>query len=378
MNFDLGISKEMFFEKYFEKNIFLQRNAIQIPDFWGEINALFDRTEARAPFIRIFKNGPVAEHSFIEAFNDIGVSKRKLIKSAVHEYLRNGATVIFNRAEISSSLVRGLCRNVAEFAGMPTLANAYLAFGGDGTFGDHWDTHDVFVVQVVGKKHWKVYEPTFEFPLANQTSKDVKKSRPPQPILDCVLERGDCLYIPRGWWHNALPTDGETFHLTIGLHTPPTIDYISWVARNVLSRHPKMRQSIFHSREHEKLSEMRALIEEQLFSRENLDAFFEALSSEQKPTTGFSIELCRSDKNLPDDLIIKKTGELREQMIEAASSVGTTLIQNSKAILLKLKNRNADTVGSLKINSQISSLEIGDAIKFLVEHELVELRGSFK
>lgn len=378
MEFELGISSEVFFDQYFEKKLLLQRNAIQTPDFWNEINALFDRTEARAPFIRIFKDGPVPERSFIETFYDIGVPKRKLIKSAVHEYLRKGATVVFNRAEICSSLVRNLCRNVAQFAGMPTLANAYLAFGGDGSFGDHWDTHDVFVIQVVGKKHWKVYEPTFEFPLANQTSKDVKRSRPDQPVLDCVLERGDCLYIPRGWWHNAMPMDGETFHLTIGLHTPPTIDYISWVARNVLSKHPEMRQSIFQSRDYDKFSEMRPLIEEQIFSKKNLEYFFEALASEQRSTNAFSIELCRPKKSLSDDLIIQKTGELHDKAIEAASCGSDTLIQNSKTVLLHLNGRHADTLGSIRHKTRIPALELIESIEFLVEREFLELRGSFE
>ncbi|MBC8726698.1 hypothetical protein F6X37_36005 [Paraburkholderia sp. 31.1] len=43
------------------------------------------------------------------------------------------------------------------------------------------------------------------------------------------------LYIPRGWWHEAAPLMGEpTFHLAIGAHTAKLVDYLVWIANEVL------------------------------------------------------------------------------------------------------------------------------------------------
>ena len=36
--------------------------------------------------------------------------------------------------------------------------NAYMTFGPGGAFAMHYDSHDVFVLQVHGSKHWFIYD----------------------------------------------------------------------------------------------------------------------------------------------------------------------------------------------------------------------------
>jgi ribosomal protein L16 Arg81 hydroxylase len=45
-----------------------------------------------------------------------------------------------------------------------------------------------------------------------------------------MLSDGDLLYIPRGWWHVAMPLDEPTLHLTVGVNNPTGADLLSWFA----------------------------------------------------------------------------------------------------------------------------------------------------
>jgi len=82
-------------------------------------------------------------------------------------------------------------------------------------------------LQLFGKKSWKVYGPSRLHPL----SKDVEENAtPPQEVLwEGMLEDGDLLYIPRGWWHVATPVNEPTLHLTIGFSNPTGVDLLAWL-----------------------------------------------------------------------------------------------------------------------------------------------------
>jgi len=51
-----------------------------------------------------------------------------------------------------------------------------------------------------------------------------------------MLKSEDLLYIPLGWWHVAVPIDEPTLHLTVGLHRPTGLDFVSWYAERLRSQ----------------------------------------------------------------------------------------------------------------------------------------------
>lgn len=108
-----------------------------------------------------------------------------------------------------------LCRSLESFLTHPFQANAYLSPAGAQGLRIHHDTHDVFVVQVEGSKHFDVYQPAVELPVSGQ---HWSADEPPgEPAITVDLQPGDCLYMPRGWRHRAYTTDSYSLHLTIGL-----------------------------------------------------------------------------------------------------------------------------------------------------------------
>src|SRR5690606_25912545 len=118
----------------------------------------------------------------------------------------------------------------ANFANAQTITSGYAAFSSKSSYKSHWDTRDVYAVQLIGKKRWIIKAPNFPNPLYMQQTKHFTDIEEPDDIyMDIVLEPGDVLYIPRGWWHNPLPLDGETFHLAIGTFPPTGFEYTSWI-----------------------------------------------------------------------------------------------------------------------------------------------------
>jgi hypothetical protein len=47
---------------------------------------------------------------------------------------------------------------------------------------------------------------------------------PGATVLDIVVEPGDTLYLPRGWLHEALTSDEDSLHLTIGVNVVTWLD----------------------------------------------------------------------------------------------------------------------------------------------------------
>jgi hypothetical protein len=76
---------------------------------------------------------------------------------------------------------------------------------------------------VNGGKRWLVYDPLLELPLKHQRYSQ-KLGEPGEPVADLTLEAGDTLYLPRGWLHEALTSETDSLHITVGVVTYTWLD----------------------------------------------------------------------------------------------------------------------------------------------------------
>jgi hypothetical protein len=134
-----------------------------------------------------------------------------------------GATIVLQGLHLSRPAVGAFCRSLERTLGHPAQANAYYTPRSAQGLPVHHDTHDVFVLQVAGEKRWLVYEPALELPLKNQRY-SAELGPPGDPVEDRVLRAGDMLYLPRGWLHEALTSDTDSLHLTIGVNVVTWLD----------------------------------------------------------------------------------------------------------------------------------------------------------
>jgi hypothetical protein len=144
---------------------------------------------------------------------------------AVLEEFTRGATVVLQGLHLTWTPLARYCRELEAFLGHPVQANAYYTPARSQGLPVHHDTHDVLVLQVSGSKRWLVYDPVFELPLKHQRY-SAEMGDPGPTVMDVVLRAGDTLYLPRGWLHEALTSDEDSLHLTVGVSVITWLDAV--------------------------------------------------------------------------------------------------------------------------------------------------------
>jgi hypothetical protein len=234
----IPIDHSEFYGEYFEKQYFYAPKVTDIGILTlDDLNdVLFTLEPEKYEDVKVMLEGRVPAGGYASSYQDLDKFRQRIMPDKLNALFRSGATLVINRLDLKSRKIACACQIVSVLYELKTVANGYLALGGKGTFGQHWDTHDVFALQLFGRKRWRIFRPTLRLPLEHQTSASVKDTCPKVPMFDRVLQAGDLLYIPRGWWHEAIPLENEpTFHLAIGAHTAKLIDYLVWVAEHYLT-----------------------------------------------------------------------------------------------------------------------------------------------
>ena len=137
----------------------------------------------------------------------------------------SGATIVLQALHLYRPPLASFCRQLEAALGHPVQANAYYTPRGSQGLPVHHDTHDVFVLQVAGHKRWLVYEPALELPLRDQRYAP-ELGEPGDAVLDETLSPGDTLYLPRGWLHEAVTSEADSLHVTVGVNVITALDAV--------------------------------------------------------------------------------------------------------------------------------------------------------
>jgi hypothetical protein len=187
------------------------------------VDELVSRRGLRTPFVRVAKNGSTLPDSAFTAGGGTGAgiadqaSDDKLLR-----LFADGATIVLQGLHRTWEPVLTFTQDLAAHLGHPVQVNAYVTPAQNTGFSDHYDVHDVFVLQVAGEKRWRIREPVHTSPLRDQPWTDrraaVEEAAERPPLLEETLRPGDCLYLPRGYLHAASALGDVSTHLTIGVH----------------------------------------------------------------------------------------------------------------------------------------------------------------
>jgi ribosomal protein L16 Arg81 hydroxylase len=194
---------------------------------WEKLTDLLNFHQLKYPDLRLALDGKVLN----ESDND------NLIK-----WCQEGATLIVDQVHKLMPEIAAFTSEIRYDIGYNTQINAYGSWPGKQGFSSHYDTHEVFILQIEGRKQWYVFTDTIKYPLPDQKSTAFS---PPEtePYLSCILNPGDVLYIPRGHWHYAIALDEPSLHLTLGVHCKTGIDLLEWFV-NELRQQETWRQSL--------------------------------------------------------------------------------------------------------------------------------------
>lgn len=138
----------------------------------------------------------------------------------VWDYFNNGCSLRMLNPQTFSNSVWKMCSGLQEFFGCFVGANTYLTPPSTQGFAPHYDDVEVFMLQVEGRKRWKVY-PNFENDqLPRKSSRNYHPNEVKQKMeIYEILNPGDVLYVPRGWIHQGECLAGEhSLHVTISTY----------------------------------------------------------------------------------------------------------------------------------------------------------------
>ncbi|EHU1230674.1 JmjC domain-containing protein [Acinetobacter baumannii] len=230
MLLNFSLDKDIFKNDFLYKKPYLFKSAIDSSGIsWTDVNELYSRGDISHRDFKLMNGYEVPKKEYVESYDNLGAIEYRCITSVLYEYLRNGATLVRNRIK-NEPFVDQISKQIANFAEARTLVGGYAAFSSKSSYKSHWDTRDVYAVQLLGRKRWILRKPNFEFPLFMQQTKNFPDIKEPEEIyMDVILEAGDILYIPRGWWHDPLPLDEETFHLAVATFAPTGFEYMRWL-----------------------------------------------------------------------------------------------------------------------------------------------------
>lgn len=203
---------------------------------WQRLNEALEQHRLDFPRIRLTRDGERLPPDSYISYNTRGhkrVAVPRLRYEKLTKELNNGATLVLDAVDELYESLRALAEALELFFHERIQINAYASWKTSRGFDLHWDDHDVFILQVTGRKQWMIHGMTRAYPLAG----DLKEPKPMAPPLwDHILEAGDLLYIPRGFWHVAYPLNEPTLHLTVGVHNRAGLDLLGWLVNRMRSR----------------------------------------------------------------------------------------------------------------------------------------------
>jgi hypothetical protein len=134
----------------------------------------------------------------------------------VWRHYADGATLVLSQLHAVHAPLAALCRQLERSFGCRVQTNIYLTPTASQGFKTHYDTHDVIVLQVAGRKRWRLYDTPVDLPLRGQRFFPGTYAAV-EPSADFELGPGDVAYVPRGLMHDASTIGEHSLHITVGI-----------------------------------------------------------------------------------------------------------------------------------------------------------------
>ena len=241
----------------------------------------------------------------------------------------DGATVVFNQLHQRLPALAQLTVALGRRFSSRVQTNVYLTPPRAQGFAPHWDTHDVFVLQVRGTKRWSIYDTRVRLPLRGQR---FEPGTPPGNVRDeFELRPGSAVYLPRGLMHSARSTGEASLHVTLGLTAFTWADLLVESVAAAALEEESLRRNLPHgfAREGFPAAERRRLFAEKLAfvqSRFEPEAVWRRLADEVLATdlplfTDLLGQRLREDGLTLRSRVRRRAGLLAEAAVEGETCV---------------------------------------------------------
>lgn len=165
----------------------------------------------------------------------------------VYNAYQKGYSIALYDLEQRWQSLSALTRNLEDFFNHAVNLNAYLTPANSQALTPHFHGEELLILQVEGRKHWRIYEPLSTLQLQSlQVDKDTALS--PENLyplaMDVCLEPGDFLYLPGGWGHEAFTVSYSSLHLSVGVYLYTQRDLLTAVLSSLRQENIEFRRAL--------------------------------------------------------------------------------------------------------------------------------------
>ncbi|XP_078088687.1 ribosomal oxygenase 2 isoform X1 [Mustelus asterias] len=230
-------SKEFFNEYWEQKPLLIQKNDPSVASYYQSLFKFDDLKEICKDDVFYGRD--------VNFCRCVSGKKKVLNKDGKVNYTQlkkdfeqKKATIQFHQPQRFKDELWKIQEKLECFFGSLVGSNVYITPPGSQGLPPHYDDVEVFILQLEGEKHWRLYKPTK--PLAREYSIE-PEDRIGNPTHEFTLKPGDLLYFPRGTIHQAdTPTGGShSTHITISTYQNNTwgdylLDVIPWLVYDTM------------------------------------------------------------------------------------------------------------------------------------------------
>ncbi|MEF7613741.1 cupin domain-containing protein [Aquincola sp. MAHUQ-54] len=214
-----GLSPAAFMRRHWQKKPLLVRQAVpgvQPPVTRAEAFALAARDDVESRLV-------------VQSGEDWRLRRGPLPRAALPPLKQPGWTLLVQGLDLHEAAAHEL---LARFRFVPEarLDDLMVSYATDGGgVGPHLDSYDVFLLQVQGRRRWRIAPPGDATLREGLPLKILARFEPQQ---EWVLEPGDMLYLPPRWGHDGVAEGGDCMTCSIGFRAPSRGE----LARDLLQR----------------------------------------------------------------------------------------------------------------------------------------------
>jgi 50S ribosomal protein L16 3-hydroxylase len=214
-----GLSHEQFMRRYWQKQPLLVRQAL--PGITPPVT--------RQELAQLVANEDV-ESRVVSQFNGKWALRQGPV-AKLPPYSKGNWTALVQGLDMHVPAAHELL-NRFRFVPEARLDDLMISYATDGGgVGPHFDSYDVFLIQVHGQRRWRIGRQGIATTGALREGVPVKLLADFEPEQDFVLDPGDMLYLPPGWAHDGIAV-GECMTCSVGFRTP----WRAELARELLQR----------------------------------------------------------------------------------------------------------------------------------------------
>ena len=351
------LSTPEFFSSYWEKKpLVLSR---QSPDTYRELLSLDDVDRALTEMGSRYPDISLATGEKVTSAAEFTFADGSIDPVAVFKLFSKGTSIVLSNMQRKLPKLTALCRSLTAETSIPFQTNLYLTPPRSQGFRLHYDTHDVFILQIAGSKNWRIYDSPVELPARGRGYSAYKQE--PGALSDkFVLQQGDLLYMPRGWYHEAISDESTSLHITLGANSVTWSDFLFEALALACLKDVSFRRSLPVGFTNPGFDVSQAKNE----FRKLLDALPDKIDFEST-LNGFANELIRN-----------QGPETRDQLFNVIEidRLGTGSIIKKRPDLIYRFDNTADGVSLTCSNNEILFPEpTRESLDYIFSHDIVEV-----